>query len=133
MIELYPEIRSTHIFTIAISGLWMALRGLGLLAGMQWPRHILAWALEWVILASLVTAGVLMVTLLPREVFANHWLTVKLLFVSAYLLLGYAALLMPLARIRRALVLAGSLGCYGVAYSIARAHDPLGLLASLMA
>lgn len=132
MIELYSEIRTAHIWTIALSGLWMALRGLALLGGMHWPRHILAWAVEWVILASLVTAGVLLFTLLPREVFENQWLTVKLAFVALYLACGYTALIAHSGRNMRAGLLAGAMLCYLVAYSIARTHDPLGPLSGLM-
>ncbi|MEO8141938.1 MAG: SirB2 family protein, partial [Sphingomicrobium sp.] len=69
----------------------------------------------------------MLLTMLPAELFANHWLTVKLAFVAIYFIAGWTALSPGLARrSRRLVLLAVALGAFCIAYEIARAHDPMG-------
>ncbi len=129
MLELYPEVRQGHVLAILLSGGWMAVRGAAMLAGMQWPRRMPAWGVALTIDATLLTAAVLLLTMLPAELFANGWLAVKLAFVGVYFVAGYWAFLGDLQRRTRALALGVAAIAYFIAYGIARAHDPLGWLA----
>ena len=74
----------------------------------------------------LLTAAFMLLTILPRELYANGWLLVKLCFVAAYVLLGILAF-RPQRRtvVRAALVAAAGL-CFLQVYCIARTHHPLG-------
>ena len=38
MLAFYPQIKLVHIAAVSASGAFVALRALGLLAGMLWPR-----------------------------------------------------------------------------------------------
>lgn len=129
MLELYPEIRLAHILAVALSGGWTGLRGVALLAGMRWPRHVATWAVALTIDATLLTVAVLLLTILPAELFANQWLNVKLLFVGLYVLAGYIAFIVPETRRGQAALLLLAAAAFAIAFGIARAHHPLGWLA----
>ncbi|WP_447729546.1 SirB2 family protein [Pseudoxanthomonas suwonensis] len=91
MIEFYPQIKLVHISAVMLSGSFFALRGLSLLAGLQWPRHALPRYLSYTIDTVLLTAALMLLTILPRELYANGWLLVKLGFVASYVVLGILA------------------------------------------
>ncbi|MFC7302108.1 SirB2 family protein [Cognatiluteimonas weifangensis] len=128
MIEFYPQIRWVHILAVTLSGSLFALRGLGVLVGARWPQAPLVRYLSYSIDTVLLTAALMLVTILPAALFANHWLTVKLGLLVVYVVLGVLAL-------RRGRSPALRAGCYGAALlvflmivGIARMHHPLGWL-----
>ena len=121
----YPRIREVHILAAVLSGSLFALRGACALAGMRWPRAAPVRYLSYFIDSTLLTAALMLVTILPAPMFANHWLTVKLCFVVLYIALGIAAM-----RARRRGMQAGfyvaALLAFALVVGIARAHHPLG-------
>ncbi len=129
MLELYPEIHAAHIGFIWASGALMTMRGAMMLAGFSWPRHFAMRILAMTIDTCIITAAVMLLTILPGEMFENHWLTVKLGFLAIYFGAGYMALRSSASPVNRACLLLLSLGSYAMAYGIARMHDPLGWLA----
>ena len=132
MIEFYPQIKLVHISAVMLSGSFFALRGLSLLAGLQWPRHALPRYLSYTIDTVLLTAALMLLTILPRELYANGWLLVKLCLVVAYVVLGILAF-RPQRRARtRALLIAAAGLCFLQVYCIARTHHPLGAFYLLM-
>ncbi len=127
MFEYYPVIRAVHIAAISLSGAWLLIRGLALLGGMRWPFAWPVRLLGWTIDGTVLTAATMLFTMLPAELFANHWLTVKIAFVAIYFIAGWIALSPGvIRRSRRLVLLAVALGSFCIAYGIARAHDPIG-------
>jgi uncharacterized membrane protein SirB2 len=125
MMEFYPQVRAVHILAVALSGGLFAVRGLGVVAGGAWPRHALLRYGSYTVDTVLLTAALMLLTMLPGAMFANHWLTVKLCLVVVYVALGIATM-----RARRR---GTRTGCYIAALlvftaivGIARAHHPLG-------
>lgn len=128
MIEFYPQIRFVHILAISLSGSLFALRGIGILAGARWPQATLLRYLSYSIDTVLLTAALMLMTILPAAMFANHWLTVKLVLVVAYIVLGvYALRRGATSRVRAACYIAALLAFIAI-IGIARAHHPLGWL-----
>jgi uncharacterized membrane protein SirB2 len=126
VIEYYAQIRSAHILTVVLSGGLFALRGVGVLAGARWPIHAALRYSSYAIDTALLTAALMLVAVVPAAMFANHWLTVKLVLVMVYVVLGTMAL-------KRASTARGKLICYvaalvvfGLIVGIARRHSPLG-------
>ena len=127
MIEFYPQIKQFHIFVALLSGSLFALRGAFLLGGARWPLALPVRWLSYAVDTSLLTAALMLLTILPGAMFANGWLAVKVALVVVYIVLGVFAL-------KRARTPRTKLGFYLAAlfvylaiYSIARAHHPLGL------
>lgn len=131
MLEFYQPIHAVHIAAISLSGAWLIIRGLALLGGMRWPFAWPARLLGWTIDGTVLTAATMLVTMLPAELFANHWLTVKLAFVGIYFVAGWKAVSPGITRrSRRLVLLAVAASAFGIVYGIARTHDPMGWLAS---
>ncbi len=127
MIEFYAQIRWVHIACIIASGLLFLLRGSLVLAGKQQvamlaPLRFLSYGIDTILLS----AALMLLTILPHAMFANGWLTVKLALVVLYIALG--SLVLKLGRTTRARVLSfiAALTVYLTIVAIARTHDPMG-------
>lgn len=133
MIEFYPQIKHAHIGLALASGTLFALRGAAALAGMRWPQHaVVRWA-SYTVDTALLTAAMMLLTILPGALYANGWLAAKLSLLVVYVVLGSFALKRARTRTARAVCYAAALATFGAIYTIARAHHPLGLLAPLLA
>ncbi len=128
MIEFYPQIKHAHIGLALLSGTVFALRGLASIAGMRWPHWVAVRVTSYVIDTGLLTAALMLLTILPGAFFANGWLTTKVLLLVLYIVLGVFALRRVQRRGVRIACYLAALGTFGMVYTIARAHHPLGFL-----
>lgn len=131
MMEFYPQIKSVHVAMIMASGLLFALRGLGALAGSRWPLTWPVRTLSYAIDTTLLTAALMLLSILPWGLFANGWLVMKIGLLVVYVVLGYMALRPGRSRQWRIALFVLALLTYGWMYTIARAHHPLGVLHGL--
>lgn len=129
MIELYPEIRWVHIAAVLTSGALFALRGVAMLAGARWHMSAPLRYLSYTIDTVLLTAALMLATILHQYPFVNGWLTVKVLLLVVYVVLGSYALKRGSTRVVRAVTYIAALLVYALIISVARAHDPRGLWA----
>ena len=93
MFAIYPQIRTVHIAAVVLSGALFLLRGLLVLTGrsriaMWGPVRYPTYGVDTVLL----TAALMLVTILPATMFASHWLTLKLALLVVYVVLGTPAL-----------------------------------------
>ncbi len=128
MIVFYPDIKLVHIAAAMTSGTLFAVRALALLAGQRWPQAAPVRYLSYTIDTVLLTAAMMLLTILPAELFANGWLWVKVGFLLAYIGLGIAAFRRGRGTPARALLVLAALLCFMQIYGIARTHHPLGWL-----
>lgn len=131
MIEFYAQIRWVHILAVSLSGSLFALRGLGVLMGMRWPQGAAVRYLSYGIDTVLLTAALMLVTILPGAMFANGWLALKLALVVVYVVLGVFALRRGRTRGQRTLAYVLALVTFIAIIGIARMHHPLGWLLPL--
>ena len=128
MIEFYPQIKHAHIGLALLSGTLFALRGLLLLSGVRWadaaPLRYLSYAID----TALLTAALMLLTILPAGLYANGWLAMKVALIVAYVVLGLFALRRGRTRGVRAACYVAALLVFAQVYFIARAHHPLGAL-----
>lgn len=128
MIEFYPQIKSVHVAMALASGGLFFLRGLLAWGGrVRLARHPVVRYASYAIDTTLLTAAMMLLTFLPHAMFANGWLTVKLLLLPCYVVLGVFALRDRGGGPNRACFIAASL-VYLAMLGIARAHHPLGPL-----
>ena len=130
MIEFYPQIKQFHIVIALLSGSLFAVRGAFALAGARWPRALPVKWLSYAIDTSLLTAAMMLLTILPWAMFANGWLLTKVVLIVAYVVLGVLAMRPHRTRRARALYYAAALLAFAAIYGIARAHHPLAWLAA---
>ncbi len=128
MVEFYPQIKFVHVLTVVLSGGLVFIRGLAAHLGAGWT---MAWPLRWLsytIDTVLFTAALMLVTILHQYPFAESWLTVKVLLLGVYIVLGSLALKRGATRPIRVFCWVAALAVYLFIISVARTHDPLGIL-----
>lgn len=128
MLEFYPQIKALHVWLVLTSGSLFALRGLLVLGGKPLGNHAALRFLSYGIDTALLAAAFMLMTMLHLYPIAQDWLTLKVLLLVVYVLLGVQAL--RRARTTRARLgwYLAALATYALMFGIARAHHPLGWL-----
>ena len=128
MIEFYPQIKLFHIVVALLSGSLFAVRGGFALAGARWPDALPVKWFSYAVDTALLTAALMLLTILPGAMFANGWLAVKLMLLVAYVVLGVFALRRARTRRGRVLCYVAALAAFLSIYAVARSHHPLGFV-----
>jgi uncharacterized membrane protein SirB2 len=131
MIEFYPEIKWVHVAAVLASGGLFALRGIAMLAGARWfmaaPLRYLSYTVDTVLL----TAAMMLATVLHQYPFVHAWLTVKVSLLVVYIVLGSYALKRGATRAARTRAFVAALLVFAFIVSVARTHDPRGVFVAL--
>jgi uncharacterized membrane protein SirB2 len=128
VIAYYVQVKWVHVFAVLLSGGLFALRGAAVLAGQRWPMAAPLRYASYTIDTVLLTAALMLFTLLPGAMFANHWLAAKLALLVGYVVLGSFALKRAGTPRGRAIAYFAAVATFATMVSIARAHHPLGWL-----
>ena len=129
MEEFYLEIRNVHIAAVAASGTLFLLRAVAFnLFQARWVMAPSVRFLGYSIDTILLTAALMLTTIVRQYPFVDAWLTVKVALLIVYIVLGYLALRTG-TRARRLACLAGAVVTFLAIVTVARAHHPLGLFA----
>ena len=132
MEEFYPQIRAVHIGSVLASGALFLIRGAALnLFGATWVKALPLRMLSWTIDTVLLTAALMLMTIVRQYPGADAWLTMKVSLVVLYIALGYYALARARTRTLSVGLWLAALAVFAAIYSIARAHHPLGAFAGL--
>ena len=132
MLEFYPQIKAVHIAAVMASGSLFLVRGAAVQLGAAWamaaPLRYLSYAID----TALLTAALMLATIIHQFPFVQGWLTAKVLLLVVYVVLGSFALKRGRTRVVRTSCWIAALLVYLFIVSIARAHHPLGIVALLM-
>jgi len=131
MIEFYSEIRFVHISAVIASGSLFLLRGIAVLAGAGWAKAMPLRMLTYVMDTVLLTAALMLMAVVQQYPFVDGWLTVKVVLLVVYIGLGTVALKPDTTRSVRTSCFIAALLVFGFIVSVARAHDPWGILAGI--
>ena len=132
MIEFYPQIKFVHVLCVILSGSLFAVRGAMMLAGSRLANHALLRFTSYAIDTTLLTAALMLATLLQQYPFVQSWLTLKVLLLAVYIVLGVFALRRGRTRRVRAGCFAAAIAVFLFIVSVARTHDPRGILAAAL-
>ena len=130
MIAFYGQIKAVHVAAVLISGVLFLVRGLMVQSGhkalaMTAGLRYASYSVDTVLL----TAALMLATLLPAALFANHWLALKIGLLVVYVVLGSLALKRAQSARTRTMAFVAALCVYVTIIGIARAHHPMGWLA----
>ncbi len=129
MIEFYVQIKWVHVAAVLASGGLFLLRGLLVqLRREHWAMAAPLRYLSYSIDSVLLTAALMLVTILPHAMYANGWLTVKLVLLVVYVVLGSFALKRGRTPRARLISYTLALATFAFMLTVARAHHPLGWL-----
>ena len=132
MLEFYPQIKAVHIAAVIASGLLFLVRGGAVQFGASWALAAPLRYLSYTIDTVLLTAALMLATIIHQFPFLQGWLTAKVLLLVVYVVLGSFALKRGRTRVVRTSCWVAALLVYLFIVSIARAHHPLGIVALLM-
>lgn len=133
MIEFYPQIKSLHVWMVLLSGGLFALRGASVLLGRRWAMALPVRLASYAIDTTLLTAALMLLTMLPASMFANGWLLMKVTLLVIYILFGTLALKRARSPRQRTVFYVLALLTYAWMLTIARSHHPLGIFHALVA
>jgi len=129
--EFYPWIKWLHVAAVSASGTLFFVRGLAAHLGASWtmatPLRYLSYTIDTVLLA----AALALMSIVRQYPGVHDWLTVKVLLVVVYVVLGTFALKRSATRRNRFAFWIAALLVYAFIFGIARAHHPLGLFHDL--
>ena len=131
MIEYYMEIRLVHISAVVASGILFFIRGLGVYFGGRWAMAAPVRYVSYMIDTTLLTAALMLMTIVQQYPFVHGWLTVKIILLILYIVLGTFALKRGETRVIRLGCWFAALAVYGFIITVARTHHPLGFLSGL--
>ena len=131
MLEFYPEIKAVHVAAVIASGLLFLLRGGAVQLGASWAMAAPLRYLSYTIDTVLLTAALMLATIVQQFPFVQGWLTAKVLLLVVYVVLGSFALKRGRTRAVRTACWIAALLVYLFIVSIARTHNPLGIIALL--
>jgi len=132
VIEFYPQIKWVHIVAVLCSGSLFFVRGLLLLNNMKIAMTPIVRYLSYGIDTVLLTAALMLATMLPSAMFANGWLLEKIILLVVYIVLGSFALKRGRSRKSRAMFFIAAVSVFAFMISVARAHHPAGIFFLLL-
>ena len=129
MIELYLPLRHTHIACAILTVTLFVLRGGLMIADSPWQRNVVLRYLPHAVDTVLLTTALMLTTVIRQFPFSTGWLTMKVLLLVVYIVLGSIAL--KRGRTRRTRIAAFLAALLTVAFllTVARTHEPLGIFA----
>lgn len=133
MSEYYLQLRGIHIGSAILSIALFALRGSLMLADSprlrSLPMRIVPHVVDTVLLAS----AVMLTMIVHQYPFVQGWLTMKVVLLVVYIVLGSIAIRRGRTKRIRTAAFFAALATVLFLVSVARAHDPLGIFAGLSA
>jgi len=129
VIEYYLPLRAVHMTCAALTISLFFARGLLMMAGSPAALHpVLRWTS--VTIDTVLLASALMLTTIVRQYPGTApWLTMKVLLLIVYIILGSIALKRGRTRAIRVVAFVAALATVAFLVTVARTHQPLGFLA----
>lgn len=128
MEEFYLDIRGIHIGAVILSGSLFLIRAVGHnLLNAKWPMASSLRFLVWSVDTILLTAALMLMTIVQQYPFVDAWLTTKVVLLVAYIVVGWWAFRAERKSMRVTCSVA-AVATFLFIVTIARTHDPLGIL-----
>lgn len=129
---LYYWLKQVHVYSVMLSFALFLLRGGWVLSGRSLPRQPVLRALPHTVDTVLLGSALWLTTIIQQYPFRDTWLTVKVLLLLAYIVLGSLALRRAPTHATRAVAFVAAVGIFLFLYSVARQRHPLGALLPML-
>jgi uncharacterized membrane protein SirB2 len=131
MAEYYLGLRHAHIGFAILSISLFIVRGGMMLAGSRWVQAPALRILPHAIDTLLLTTALMLTTVIHQYPFTTGWLTMKVILLIAYIVLGSIAIKRGRTRSMRIAAFIAALLTVAFLVTVAVAHHPLGIFALL--
>ena len=125
-------LKHSHMLFVAISGLFFLVRGVWMLMESDMLQKKWVKIVPHVVDTLLLACGIGLTVILSQYPFVHHWLTVKVVLLVAYILLGTVALKRGKTKAIRTTAFFVAIACFLFMLSVAFSHHPLGFLRNLI-
>lgn len=131
MEQFYLEIRSIHIGAVMLSGTLFLIRVIGHnLLSAKWPMASPLRYAVWTVDTVLLTAALMLMTIIQQFPFVDAWLTMKLVLLVAYIVIGWWAFRAARKKVRITCSVTAIM-TFVFIITVARTHNPLGVLSMI--
>ena len=131
MAAWYLQILWLHIGCVIASGSLFCTRGCMMLAGLPAANHVALRRISVLVDSTLLAAAIALTTIIHQYPFVRAWLTVKVILLVVYIVLGVFALRRGRTRAIRGICFAAAVVVFLFIVSVARTHNPLGVFTQL--
>lgn len=125
---VYLFVKQVHVYSVLLSFTLFLVRGAIVLSGRQLPAQLWLRVAPHAVDTVLLTSALWLTTLIGQYPFRQDWLTVKVMLLVAYIVLGSLALRRASSTRGRAIAFAAAVVTFLFLFSVARYHHPLGIL-----
>lgn len=129
MAAWFLQILWIHIGCVIASGSLFFTRGCMMLAGLPIANHVALRRISVVVDSLLLIAAIALTTIIHQYPFVQAWLTVKVILLVVYIVLGVFALRSGRTRLVRATCFAAALIVFLFIVTVARTQNPLRIFA----
>jgi uncharacterized membrane protein SirB2 len=129
MIEYYLPLRHLHIACAILSIALFAFRGGLMIAESPLLRGRVLRTLPHVVDTVLLTTALMLTTVVHQYPFVHGWLTLKVVLLVVYVVLGSIAIRRGRTKRVRIVAFVAALATVAFLVTVARAHHPLGIFA----
>ncbi|WP_062351773.1 SirB2 family protein [Pseudoxanthomonas mexicana] len=131
MVHYYLQIKAAHIFLgVMVGAFFLASFVAASRPSLANVRALMKY-LSWTVDLTLLTAALMLLTILPAAMYSNGWLIVKMVALAFFVACRQFMISdQPPGLPRWGWFLLGAI-VLGYAYSVARAHHPLGFFSDL--
>ena len=128
---MYQLVYYLHVLTVCLSGSFFLLRGIWMLQDSDLLARKLVRVAPHINDSILLLAALYLALAIEQYPITHAWLTVKVLALLAYIILGVFALRRGRTKSIRVLCFIGALAAFGFMVSVALTRDPLGVFSLL--
>lgn len=129
MITYYLQIKQLHILSVLLSGGIFTVRGLLMLARQPAARHLVLRIAAMSVDTILLTTALILIGIIHQYPFVHSWLTVKVVLLVVYIVLGTLALKRGRTRRVQVTCFFAALLVYLYILAVGFKHHPLGIFA----
>ena len=129
MTDYYLALRHMHIACVVLTIALFLLRGGLMIAESPWLRSRALLVLPHVIDTILLSTALMLTTIVHQYPFVQGWLTMKVVLLVVYVVLGSIAIKRGRTKRIRVYAFAAALATIAFLVTVARARHPLGVFA----
>lgn len=124
---MYLILKTIHVSSVITSGLLFTLRGILMWRRSAWLEHRVLRILPHLVDTILLASAIGLTLVLHQYPFVQAWLTVKVLLLVAYIVIGSYALKRGRSLRQRRVLFILALAIFLFIVSVARSHSPWGV------
>jgi uncharacterized membrane protein SirB2 len=127
MADYYLQLRNLHIACAVASIVLFVLRHILMLRGIDWRKSIALRVMPHAVDSVLLVSAILLTIIIGQYPIVDSWLTVKVVALVVYVLLGMQALKRERSQSARRLAFVAAVAVFAFIVTVARTHSPVGI------